>query len=123
MATELDAVAGPVERGVRLPAQTWMGFVGPGDRLRVKPLFNNTERGPNCLPVPCKVWAVQRGVHGCQSGVLFTVRTKGGNDRTLDAGWFEQPNVRAKRAAAGGRQARAGENVPRTARPGLVACR
>ena len=33
------------------------------------------------------------------------------------------PNVRAKRAAPAGRQARAGENVPRTARPGLVACR
>jgi hypothetical protein len=32
-------------------------------------------------------------------------------------------NVRAKRAPTAGRQARAGENVPRTARPGLVACR
>ena len=33
------------------------------------------------------------------------------------------PNVGAKRATTVGRQARAGENVPRTARPGLVACR
>ena len=33
------------------------------------------------------------------------------------------PNVRAKREPTVGRQARAGENVPRTARPGLVACR
>ena len=33
------------------------------------------------------------------------------------------PNVRAKRATTAGRQARAGENVPRTARPGVVACR
>ena len=33
------------------------------------------------------------------------------------------PNVRAKRATTAGRQARAGENVPRTARPGLAACR
>jgi hypothetical protein len=33
------------------------------------------------------------------------------------------PNVRAKRATTAGRQARAGENVPRTASPGLVACR
>ena len=33
------------------------------------------------------------------------------------------PNVRAKRATTVGRQARAGENVPRTDRPGLVACR
>ena len=33
------------------------------------------------------------------------------------------PNVRAKRATTAGRQARAGENEPRTARPGLVACR
>ena len=34
-----------------------------------------------------------------------------------------RPNVRVKRATTAGRQARAGENVPRTARPGLVACR
>ena len=34
-----------------------------------------------------------------------------------------QPNVRAKRATAAGRLARAGENVPRIARRGLVACR
>ena len=35
----------------------------------------------------------------------------------------ETPNVRAKRAPTVGRQARAGENVPRTTGPGLVACR
>ena len=33
------------------------------------------------------------------------------------------PNVRGKRATTAGRQARAGENVQRPARPGLVACR
>ena len=33
------------------------------------------------------------------------------------------PNVRAKRATAAGRQARAGENVQSTTGPGLVACR
>ena len=35
---------------------------------------------------------------------------------------FALPNVRAKRATTVGRQARAGENVPRTDSPGLVAC-
>ena len=34
-----------------------------------------------------------------------------------------RPNVRVKPALTVGRQARAGENVPRTARPGLVARR
>ena len=34
-----------------------------------------------------------------------------------------RPNVRAKRATTAGRQARAGENVPCTTGPGLVACR
>ena len=33
------------------------------------------------------------------------------------------PNVRVKPAPTAGRQARTGENVPRTARPGLVARR
>ncbi len=36
---------------------------------------------------------------------------------------FVLPNVRGKRATTAGRQARAGENVPCTASPGLVACR
>ena len=43
--------------------------------------------------------------------------------RARSEGGFLMPNVRAKRATTAGRQARAGENVPRTARPGLVACR
>ncbi len=52
--------------------------------------------------------------------------------RTLDCLWkwwsfagmrLMTPNVRAKRATTVGRQARAGENVPRTTGPGLVACR
>ena len=79
----------------------WMDFVKPGDMLRVIPLWNNTERGPNCIHVPCKVRAVLRDVHGCQSGVMFTVSTKGGSDRTLDAGWFQPPNVAHERAAEG----------------------
>jgi hypothetical protein len=33
------------------------------------------------------------------------------------------PNVRVNRETTAGRQARAGENVPRTTGPGLVACR
>jgi hypothetical protein len=36
---------------------------------------------------------------------------------------FVLPNVRAKRAPTAGRQARAGENVPRTADRALAACR
>jgi hypothetical protein len=36
---------------------------------------------------------------------------------------FVMPNVRAKRATTAGCQARVGENVPRTADSGLVACR
>lgn len=92
-ATMPDAVHGQLDRQVRRPAQDWMRHVAPGHMLRIKPLWNNTERGPNCIPVPCKVLAVQVGVHGCQSGALFTVRTKGGNDRTLDAGWFWPPNA------------------------------
>ena len=36
---------------------------------------------------------------------------------------FVGPNVRAKREPTAGRQARGGENVPRTTTPGLVACR
>ena len=44
-------------------------------------------------------------------------------DGGVPGGAFVMPNVRAKRAPAVGRQAWAGENVERTARPGLVASR
>ena len=42
---------------------------------------------------------------------------------SCERGVFVRPNVRANRETTAGRQARTGENVPRTARPGLVACR
>lgn len=94
-AAEVVGSSGEVGR----PAQDWIRDVEPGHMLRIRPLWNNTERGPNCIPVPCKLLAVQLGVHGCQSGALFTVRTKGGSDRTLDAGWFQPPNTGNDRAA------------------------
>lgn len=61
--------------------------VEPGDELEVKPLFNRTEREPNQLPAPCVVETVTRS-SGCQSGILFGVRTKSGKLRQLDAAWF-----------------------------------
>ena len=51
------------------------------------------------------------------------MRHKGSKALSLLANKNAAPNVRAKRAPTAGRQARAGENVPRTASPGLVACR
>ena len=61
--------------------------------------------------------ATQHGVEGIQQQVL--------EKHLLPArqGVFVLPNVRAKRATTAGRQARDGENVPRTTSPGLVACR
>ena len=54
---------------------------------------------------------------------LFDSRQQAHFLRECSVADFLMPNVRAKRATTAGRQARAGENVPRTARPGLVACR
>jgi hypothetical protein len=51
------------------------------------------------------------------SGMDLVLRSRS-TEATLPA-----PNVRANRTPAAGRQARAGENVPCTARPGLVARR
>ncbi len=44
-------------------------------------------------------------------------------DKGVQEDWIVRPNVRAKRATTAGRQARPQENVHRTLRPGLVACR
>lgn len=61
-------------------------------------------------------------------GQYLRVRMDGeASIRTLHPTWrveyLKTPNVRVKRAAPAGRQARFGDNVPRTAEPGLVACR
>ena len=73
------------------PNNAWMRQVNPGSMLDIRPLWNRTEHGPNRISTPCKVLAVQDGIRGCQSGFLFTVRTNGGDERTLDAGWFFAP--------------------------------
>lgn len=78
---------GPVDVNVR----PWFRNVKPGDMLHPVPLWNQTERGPNCLPVPVEVLDVIDA--NSQSGVLFAVRTKGGYVRNLDAAWFKRPNV------------------------------
>ena len=54
------------------------------------------------------------------AGHATTARTPA---RMRAGGAVVKPNVRANREPAAGRQAWAGENVPCTARPGLVACR
>jgi hypothetical protein len=64
----------------------WFKYVRVGDILYPIPLWNHTERGPNTLPYGCRVLAITK--EPSQSGVLFSVRTKCGSVRTLDAGWF-----------------------------------
>lgn len=78
---------GPVDVNVR----PWFRNVKAGDMLNPIPLWNSTEREPNCLPDPVEVLDVIES--RSQSGVLFKVRTKGGYVRNLDAAWFKRPNV------------------------------
>lgn len=78
---------GPVDVNVR----PWFRSVKVGDMLHPIPLWNHSERGPNCLPVPVEVLDVIEA--SSQSGVLFAVRTKGGWVRNLDAAWFKRPNA------------------------------
>ena len=69
----------------------WMRQVKPGTMLDIKPLWNHTERSHRHLSLPCKVLAVEVDARGCQSGVMFTVRSDGGDKMTLDAAWFHEP--------------------------------
>ena len=75
---------------VDVNVRPWFRDVKVGDMLHPDPLWNQTERGQNCLAVPTKVIGVSEATS--QSGVLFEVRTKGGFTRQLDAGWFKRPN-------------------------------
>ena len=73
-------------------------------------------------------FACHRVVSGCEisrlaASWLFSSRRQSHILLESCTAVFLKPNVRAKLAPTVGRQARAGENVPRTARPGLVARR
>jgi len=61
------------------------------------------------------------GAAGAQA--FRDLASKSSTDWAWRGVWGVMPNVRAKRATTAGHQARAGENVPRTTGPGLVACR
>lgn len=68
----------------------WMRNVRAGDFLVPDPLWNQTERWPRQLAVPCEVLSVRPGVS--EHGLLFEVRNNGGECRFLSAGWFEPPS-------------------------------
>ena len=64
----------------------WYHEVRVGYLLEPDPMWNRSERPPNHLPNPVKVEGIAQDVS--QSRVQFAVRTKDGNLRELDAGWF-----------------------------------
>jgi len=70
----------------------WFLKVKPGDKLQSRPEWNNTERPSNQLINPVEVLRVTEAQS--QSGMLFTVRTRNGMTRELDAGWFIEPNAK-----------------------------
>lgn len=72
-------------------AKPWMAEVRTGHRLNVKPLWNQTERMSNQIPVPCEVVGVEAGA-ASQSGFMFDVYTNDGSLRRLDACWFKEPS-------------------------------
>lgn len=58
-----------------------------GDMVTPVPLWNRTERPRRQIESPTEVIDVLRDNH-CQTGVMVTVRTKGGDLIALDAAWF-----------------------------------
>lgn len=71
-------------------AETWMGEVKVGDRLRVKAYWNRTSSKSDKMPHPAPVVTIHRGP-GCQSGIQYTVQREDGTTIKLDAAWFRQP--------------------------------
>lgn len=77
-------------------AESWMHDVVPGDLLIPQPEFNASERPENRLPVPVRILAVRSNARGCQSGIMYAVRTTGGVRHELDAAWFMPPDQEAE---------------------------
>ena len=69
----------------------WFKKVKAGDKLRPHPDWNRTERVGQQMPDQVEILRAVEATS--QSGVLFTVRTKDGTERNLDAAWFMKPNA------------------------------
>ena len=67
----------------------WYDSVKPGDLVVADPLWNETTPVRyRKLPPVSEVLRVNRGVRGCQTGVLLSVSGLTGWTVQLDAGWF-----------------------------------
>ncbi len=113
---------------VRVPRQTstWTRTSIPAFRARPPAVANPgalTRSAARCWksPKPLAVLVSARGM--TERTLRSTPQPERDQASCGELHFGVGPNVRAKRATTAGRQARAGENVPRTARPGLVACR
>lgn len=70
-----------------------MNCVTAGDMLRPDPCWNRTTGNPEMhLPDPVRVLGVKTGKS--QTGVLVTVKAKGGQTIHLDKGWFTENTSR-----------------------------
>ena len=69
----------------------WIKRVKVGDLLMPDPYWNETERDGSQMPEPVEILEVMEATS--QSGILFSVRTKNGVYRQLDAAWFLKPNA------------------------------
>ena len=98
------------------PDRAWWPAVGAPLERRVRQRIARSARRGGATDLP--YWQVP-----CEEPLDAEVgRTLNEPERAHGCD-LRLPNVRVKRATTAGRQARAGENVPRTAGPGLVACR
>lgn len=77
----------------------WYDSVKPGDLVVADPLWNETTIVRYLrLPPVSEVLRVNRGVRGCQTGVLLSVRGMTGWTVQLDAGRF-RPHETAQETA------------------------
>ena len=68
--------------------RAWAKTLKPGDVVRPRPLWNETERwARRRLPAECMIEEV-RHERGCQFGVMLVVHSITGHEVTLSAGWF-----------------------------------
>jgi hypothetical protein len=69
------------------PMRAWAMGIAVGDELTPDPRWNATEQRWRKLATPTIVLGVSRE-HGCQTGVMLTIRFASGQPGCLDAGWF-----------------------------------
>jgi len=85
MSTVVEAQ--PMDAAINERVRAWARTLKLGQEVRIKDLYNASERPPNRIPAPCRARGIRASAS--QTGVMILVKRIDRSEVWLDASWFE----------------------------------